>query len=53
MFEYVQNFYAKGQIKSRKQILKFSIEPKIERKYFSISALGGIQQLRGQNVAIF
>ena len=29
----------KGQIIS-KQILKFSFEPKIERKYFSISALG-------------
>ena len=25
---------------SRKQILKFSFEPKIEQKYFSISALG-------------
>ena len=30
--------------KSRKQILKFSFEPKNERKYFSISALGQIKK---------
>ena len=33
-------------IKSRKQILKFSFEPKNERKYFCISALADLK--RGQ-----